>query len=218
MVALVSGALLTGLLSSPHCLLMCGPLAAMSTNRPGGVWAWSAGRLGMYAVLGAAAGSLAGFVGRQAVLAGVVAAIAVAASAGSLAGWWNLPALVPSRLSRYAHGVGRGHPLGNLLLGAVSGLLPCGVVWGGLALATTAGGGLAGALVMSALAVSTVPAFAIAGEGVRRLLGGGRTARLAAAAVVLMSGWGTVGWRVIGTLGQDEPVPPCHQRAEPEPG
>ncbi|HMV67540.1 MAG TPA: sulfite exporter TauE/SafE family protein, partial [Myxococcota bacterium] len=73
MVALVSGALLTGLVSTPHCIGMCGPFAATAAGRPGGTIAWTLGRMTTYAALGAAAGALSGFAATWGVAAAVVA-------------------------------------------------------------------------------------------------------------------------------------------------
>lgn len=210
MVALVSGALLTGLISTPHCLGMCGPIAAAAGRPAGGTIAWTFGRILTYAALGALAGSLAGVLGRWNVVAGVLAALVVLAASGSLAGLWHLPALIPASLAKRAHGV-RGAGLGgSLLLGVITGLLPCGVVWGGVALAASAGGGLAGAVTMASLGLGTLPAFAVVGEALRRWLGGSLTARRIAAVVVLLTGWGMIGWRVTGAMHSEDGKPACH--------
>jgi hypothetical protein len=51
------------------------------------------------------------------------------------------------------------------LLGALNGLLPCGLVYSALLLAATAGGPLAGGAGMAVFGLSTVPALFVVGVG-----------------------------------------------------
>jgi len=172
----------SGLLGSAHCLGMCGPFAlVIGSATP--AWranlvrqvAWSAGRLFTYAVLGGAAG----FVGLRA--------------ARALSGWTNVPAilaiaagallvvqglLAAGVLRRRGVGAG-GCPGGGalrallaargtlevFLAGMFTGLLPCGLLYGMLALAAATHDVPRGLLTMVAFGLGTVPALLVAGLG-----------------------------------------------------
>ena len=172
----------SGLLGSAHCLGMCGPFAlAIGSASP--AWranlarqvAWSAGRVFTYAVLGGAAG----FVGLR--------------MSRALVGWTNVPALLAIAagvlllfqgllaagvLERRGVGAG-GCPGGGafralltargtievFLAGMFTGLLPCGLLYGMLALAAATHDVSRGLLTMVAFGAGTVPALLVAGLG-----------------------------------------------------
>jgi sulfite exporter TauE/SafE len=172
----------SGLLGSAHCLGMCGPFAlAIGSAAP--AWranlarqaAWSAGRLFTYAVLGGAAG----FVGLR--------------MSRALVGWTNVPAILAIAAGLLlvvqgllAAGVIRrrgvaagGCPGGGafralltargtvevFLAGMFTGLLPCGLLYGMLALAAATHDVPRGLLTMVAFGAGTVPALLVAGLG-----------------------------------------------------
>lgn len=191
----VGGAFLMGLMGSAHCLLMCGPIAAISCasdrrSSKSGIAAGllpHAGRLSSYVVLGAGAGAAGGAV--LALLPVSVLQIAVRilialvlVLVGLYMGGWVRGLF--SRVERAAAPVflrlSRGGQLGatatasmRYVQGAVWGLLPCGLVYGALALAMLAGSAQRGALVLLAFGAGTLPAMVTAGffaQGLRRVV------------------------------------------------
>ncbi len=181
-----------------HCLGMCGPLVALAGIRLRDERAarasvrdadpprfvivptvtYHAARIAVYAVLGAVAGAvgsllglaggmtnLAGFVGLAVGLTVVVIGLGyagllpgVAREQGSR--WWNATASWALR---------RPGLLGASLLGAVNGLLPCGLVYGALLVAAGTGSPARGALGMAVFGVATFPALAIVQTGMGAL-------------------------------------------------
>ncbi|MGB5977927.1 MAG: sulfite exporter TauE/SafE family protein, partial [Cyclobacteriaceae bacterium] len=172
-----------GLLGSLHCIGMCGPLVLavpagkVHTSR----WLlnrsiYQGSRLIVYAVLGA----LVALAGKGLAMAGWQQALSVTTGMFLL-----LLAIIPAKTERWASGNGR---LSGLLinlrlrmrsliargglpaafaLGMLNGLLPCGLVYIGLAGAVLTGAPLQGALWMLAFGAGTLPAIAI-------VLGAGR--------------------------------------------
>lgn len=201
---LASGAFLSGLVGSPHCVGMCGPFVAAASASRGGGAAWHAGRLGTYAVLGAVAGGTGASVPGPVWLSSAIAALLTLGFALVLAGIVPAPQVdLPGRGALGALVRRADHP-SRLLLGVVSGLMPCGLVWSALALAVAAGGALPGAAVMVAFGAGTVPLLAGAAVGLRRFVLGSVAARRALAALVLAAGWWTVGLRLL--LAESAPV------------
>lgn len=176
----LGGALVAGLVGSPHCVGMCGGFAT-AAGAP-----WYVGRLGTYAVLGA----LAGTVGRTMPGPGWVGtAVAVGLLVwftARLAGLLRFEGPVLPGLGRLATDMARRPGLGpRIAFGALTGLLPCGLVWSALALALAGGGPITGALTMVAFGLGTVPALALAGGLLRRL----QRPRLVAAVVLVLGLW-----------------------------
>lgn len=177
MIPLLGGALLAGAAGSPHCVGMCGGFATAAGP------AWHLGRLGTYAVLG----GLAGVVGRTLPgpgwLGTALAVVLLVVFAARLAGLVKVEGLAIPGLAGLAARVAR-QPgfLSRVAFGALTGLLPCGLVWTALAMAVAAGGALWGALTMVVFGLGTVPALALATVAVRRL----NAPRLVAAAVLAL--------------------------------
>ncbi len=198
--------LLAGLLGSGHCLGMCGPfvltIGAQGPTNRGGLKrqaAFAAGRLSTYAFLGGISGaaglwlthysgSLLGASGLLAVVAGGLLIVQ-----GLLAtGWISWPSLrAPAALCVAARAYAslltspRCGPV--FLAGLLTGFLPCGLLYGFLALAATTHSVGRGASIMLTFGLGTAPALLIAGVGsslasslVRR-----RLLRLAAWAIVI---------------------------------
>jgi len=179
-----------GFSSSLHCFLMCGPLAcAASAGGPGRVapvLGYQLGRLGAYAVVGGLLGGLGG--GAAAVLRTsllplapwiLVATLCVAAlDLGA-----RLPAIpvLTQTLRRLAAWTQMlPHVARASALGALTPLLPCGLLYGALATSLVAGSFGAGALALSSFGAGAVPALLasqIPGGGLLR--GRGRGAQLA---------------------------------------
>ncbi len=165
------GALTVGVTGSVHCLLMCGPLACAALpgvrgpERWKAILAWQGARVSAYALVGGALGALGG---------GVTQALAV--SARPYLPWVMAAALVASALelgkrlrplpglSRLAAALSRVSakfsPAGRSgAMGAVTPLLPCGLLYGVYAAALASSSFVGGALLMGAFALGGLPAL-----------------------------------------------------------
>lgn len=159
----VSEAFVFGLASSLHCAAMCGPLAACACGGALGVTAYQTARWMAYVAAGALAGSLGGAVGLER-MAGPHAGVALVLAAALLLGaagagrWWRA-APGTGRLSAVVGRIAwRLPPLARgTLLGAVTPVLPCGVLVGLYAAAAAAGSAAGGALTTAAFALGSLP-------------------------------------------------------------
>ncbi len=165
------GALVVGVTGSVHCLLMCGPLACAALPGVNGPERWRAvlayqgGRVGAYALTGGWLGALGGEVTR-----------ALAVSARPYLPWLMAGALVASALElgkRLRPVPGLSRLAGALLrlgakfssasragaMGAVTPLLPCGLLFGVYAAALASSSFAGGALLMGAFALGGMPAL-----------------------------------------------------------
>jgi sulfite exporter TauE/SafE len=180
--------LLTGLVGSlGHCLGMCGPLVLMVglQSEARGVAAllrhliYHGARITVYMLLGALLAGISSFLAPGDRLSGWAGALSVALGLGVVVmglgyvGW--LPPLQLPRLGRlwqraqsWALPKAR-HPAGMALLGALNGLLPCGLVYGALFVVTASRRVTSGALGMLAFGVGTAPAVLVVGLGARAL-------------------------------------------------
>lgn len=173
-----------GMLGSAHCVGMCGGFALllgagtrdMRANL-GRQLLYSAGRISTYAIIGGAVGyggvRLAGLasplVNVQAILS-LVAGLLLVFQGLHSAGYLRL-----QRVTGASPGCPFTGSLGSLLrsrgwaaaflAGVFTGLLPCGLVYAYLALATSAGGLWQGWLTMSCFGLGTVPLMVLAGSG-----------------------------------------------------
>ncbi|WP_409278200.1 sulfite exporter TauE/SafE family protein [Pseudomonas defluvii] len=210
---LLSSALILGLLGGGHCLGMCGGLMGALTlaipqdqrsRRLRLLLAYNLGRILSYATAGLLLG-LAGWALGDSPLATamrVVAALLLIAMGLYLAGWW-------SGLTRI-EGLGRGlwrhiQPVANrllpvssapraLLLGALWGWLPCGLVYSTLLWAASQGNALDSALLMLAFGLGTWPvllATGLAAERTRAVLRK-RGVRIAGGLLVILFGLWTL--------------------------
>ncbi len=178
----LAAAALVGLLGSLHCTFMCGPLLVAGCSTESGLRArrapaYFAARVVSYAFVGALFGQLGAHAAHrlsgptvQRVLLGLVAAAmlwkgirliraarprpelvllgrAPSPSEKPSPLWARLAALVPRRAAP---------------LGLVTGLLPCGLLASGWALAASTGRPLDGALVMAAFSLATAPGLVAA--------------------------------------------------------
>lgn len=207
-------AAIVGIASSVHCFAMCGPLACSGLGglrksspreRRAAVWSYQLGRLGAYTLVGSLLGAL-----------GAGISLAISTSIRPYLPWAMAATLVIVALDlgkRFPAipGVGKviaklGRPIAKLspvarsgALGALTPLLPCGLLYGisAAALATGSAGG--GALVMGGFALGSGPALLLAQAGMGRNLPGAlriavqRGIPLAAAAILI--------YRAIGTSG-----------------
>lgn len=178
-------AFLLGLFSSAHCIAMCGSvIGALTLTLPAHireeprkmlpfVFNYNVGRILSYATAGGIVGFLASPLAEINGLAILryLSALVMIGMGLYLAGWFP----------KFAHAEKIGTPIWRklqpigqkllpvrnlkqaLLLGAVWGWLPCGLVYAGLAVAATTGDALYAALVMLAFGLGTLPAVMGAG-------------------------------------------------------
>jgi sulfite exporter TauE/SafE len=181
--SLYSVLLLSGFLGSlGHCLGMCGPLVIMvglqfNTRGPGALpyhLLYHSTRIAVYALLGAIVGgigSLLGLGSRLSSLAGVVSLLlglgVILFGVGYL-GWLPLGRIEGAGLwlnRAISRTLKRGGLEGVMLLGALNGLLPCGLVYSALLVAASSGGATPGALGMFLFGAGTIPALLVVGVG-----------------------------------------------------
>ncbi len=217
MMALLGGALLAGLVGSPHCAGMCGGFAAACSRRPAGALPWHLGRLLTYAALGAVAALAGRALPGPAWVPGAVALVLLVWFAGSLAGLLPEPRLpVPGLAHAGAALAARGGFGWRVLFGMTTGLLPCGLVYAALAVPVSLADPALGALAMLLFGLGTVPALALLAAGLRRLAGSGLAARRAVAALMLGAGLWSLAVRQ-GVLGaaHAHPAPAAPSPAAP---
>lgn len=177
-VSLVTAAvssLLAGFVGSLHCFGMCGPLACAAANRaaPGrgrlaSAAAWQASRIAAYGLVGAVLG---GFGGRAAGLLDIATSpwlpwalallLVVSALPGS-ARIGSLPGFGPARSRLVQLGAKIAPTAGAGVLGLLTPLLPCGLLYGALGAAIIAGSVGRGALVTIFFGFGAIPALALA--------------------------------------------------------
>lgn len=168
-----------GLLSSAHCIGMCGPLVAIAEGmRPGGFSILRQlpvhlGRIITYAFLGVISGSLgfvikkggeaAGILGFASMIGGVLMILL----AFGMLGWLPMQKGLQAGegfVKKFADKLLANRPLSGLTLGLYWGFLPCGLVWMWMGAAGGSGNPLSGALVMFVFGLGTIPALLIIGS------------------------------------------------------
>ncbi|MEE4306654.1 sulfite exporter TauE/SafE family protein [Pseudomonas alliivorans] len=213
LIPLLLSALVLGLLGGGHCLGMCGGLMGaltlaipreQRTRRLRLMMAYNLGRIISYAI----AGFLSGLVGWAvanspgATTLRVIAALLLIAMGLYLAGWWS----GLTRIERLGRGIWR-HlqpfatrllPISSmpsaLLLGALWGWLPCGLVYSTLLWAASQGNAIDSALLMLAFGLGTWPvllATGLAAERTTALLRK-RSVRAAGGVLVILFGLWTL--------------------------
>lgn len=163
---LVLTALLMGLAGSPHCAAMCGAAVGGIGRTPQKLWAFQGGRMLGYALLGAAVAASAGLLqwasAHSALLKPFWAMLQLAILALGLSLLWL--GRQPHWLDRWAHQVWRGiHGNGARLQGAhwpalaglLWALLPCGLLYSALMVASLSASPWQGGLVMLGFAASS---------------------------------------------------------------
>jgi len=216
----VSGTLLAafalGLLGSTHCLAMCGGIVGMLTGgiapdlrrRPGVHLGYAAlynlGRVASYVLFGALFGLLAlglrhAVVETQMVLRGVAGVVMLGLGLHLLGLFPRFTALervgapVFARISPVARRLlpvrSHGHAL---LVGALWGWVPCGMVYTALALATASGRPLDGALAMLAFGVGTLPAMLLSSTVAAQMVARARALWVRRSAGVLIAAFGVM--------------------------
>jgi uncharacterized protein len=188
MSALAAAALVAGFLGGVHCIGMCGGIAgALSAAARGPALrrqaAFNLGRIGSYAVAGALAGGLGSVVQALGPVNAAQTALFIVANLfmvllGLYVAGWGRSLL---RLESAGGALWRRiEPLRRHFLpidsdaraigaGAVWGWIPCGLVYSMLALALASGSAAAGAGVLAAFGIGTLPALLGAGVAAQRL-------------------------------------------------
>jgi sulfite exporter TauE/SafE len=188
MTALLVTVLAASLVGSLHCVGMCGPFVAFYSGADGSTGArrllshavYSGGRLVAYVLLGLAAGAIGAALDLAGALTGVQRVAAVVAGVVMVA--WGVIALLRIRgFKMFRHSgysllggwsrrafssIGHRPPVVRAAaLGLLSGLLPCGWLWAFLVTAAGTGSSIAGAAVMAAFWLGTVPSLVAVGLG-----------------------------------------------------
>lgn len=173
---------LIAVLGSVHCVGMCGGFVALigHSHRLGSIWnaqfLYLSGKTATYAALGALAGGIGELVsfsvsGIQSTLSVSLGLFIVLIGLG-LCGVFRPPAGSARVTHRIAGRLGpviarlvrSNRPASLFGLGALNGLLPCGLVYGMLAKATMTGSPLAGALTLAVFGFGTIPALLVVGR------------------------------------------------------
>ncbi len=185
LLALLGSAVMFGLLGGGHCIGMCGGLmGAMSlgiqapARRTRLLLAYNLGRVTSYGVAGLLTGLLGHAVanGPGATVLRIIAALLLIAMGLYLAGWWH----GLTHIERLGRGLwrhiqplaGRLLPITSvpraLLVGALWGWLPCGLVYSILLWAALQGNALISAALMLAFGLGTMPVLLLTGLGAER--------------------------------------------------
>lgn len=204
-----SAIFILGLVSSLHCVQMCGPIVlayslplAKAARRPEMLVAhaaYSAGRIATYSALGAIAGVAGGGLNVVSRLGGVANGARICAGLGMIVAAVLISGILPQSglvqigpVGWFARVVGRillsPLPLSKLRLGLVLGLLPCGLVYAALIKSVETGTAAGGALTMLAFGLgtaSTLTSFGIVSSTAGMRLGRWGNA-LSAAGLALM--------------------------------
>ncbi len=210
LLALIGTVIAASVVGSLHCAGMCGAFVAMavgldrSASRPRLLLAYNLGRLATYSAIGAAAGGLgAAFdlggraLGLQRAAIGLAAATMITIGLIGLARSFGLrlpKARGPKSLETLfvrLHGVAvRLTPTKRAAaIGLMTGLLPCGWLYAFALLAAGTAHPVAGAIVMAAFWLGTLPILITLGAGVRSLAGAlGRHAPRAMSVVIVALG------------------------------
>ena len=191
---LFSAAFVAGFVGSGHCFGMCGPVVVLLENPANQVagtpalmkrLTYNIGRLCFYMLLGAIAGAssivltkIAGAGVTLKVLRITAAVLVIALGLNLLFGLRSLAFLEKGGAAIWR----RLAPLAKYVLpmttlprafgtGFLWGALPCGLVYGAVAIAASSGGATSGMLTMAAFWLGTLPALLLAGASAQKLSG-----------------------------------------------
>ncbi|MBL4775873.1 MAG: sulfite exporter TauE/SafE family protein [Mariprofundus sp.] len=177
---LIGAAFLVGFLGSMHCVGMCGGLITTLSMSRSRIWwpglmGYQAGRIATYTLLGLLAGMLGMALAQTTWFAGaqqgltILAGLLMIIFGLALAGWLPDPLVrgmskvtAAIGLSGWIHAASSSRmPMSWFMVGLFNGLLPCGLVYAGLALSLTAGHLALAAAMMFAFGLGTVPAMTV---------------------------------------------------------
>ncbi len=176
MLELVTAGALAGILSAPHCALMCGPVGVYAGRlTPSGLTRYQIGRFASYLLAGVAMGAagkpILGLLWNSAAVFALSWALAAVMLYAAYQHWprtskanssEKLLTIKQSKKTLIAKVLSR-LPKRPEILGAMSLLLPCAALWSGLVLAASSGGALSGGLVMGLFALTSGLGFLASG-------------------------------------------------------
>jgi sulfite exporter TauE/SafE len=177
----VLAALIMGFAGSLHCIGMCGPLVmAVHTAQGNQNWwykkfIYHAGRLIVYGLLGLIVGAVGqsfvavGFQQWVAIAAGVLMMLFLAWPAGMRTVKKGPFRFIGMIKTRFASLIQRRNAGTHFLLGALNGLLPCGLVYVALAASLALANAANGMLFMMVFGLATTPALIVAGAALQWL-------------------------------------------------
>ncbi len=186
--AILAALFVSGLAGSlGHCLGMCGPLVLiLGAQFPKKTWGavlpryllYHAARILVYALLGLLAGEIASVIGLGGSLSRLAGLVSLALGLGVILFGLRYLGWLP--FFRFREGAGwltramgktvrHGGTWGLVALGALNGLLPCGLVYSALLAAGSTGRPLTAAAGMILFGLGTVPALLILGLGAGRI-------------------------------------------------
>jgi uncharacterized protein len=180
----VSGSVfVAGLIGSPHCLSMCGPIAFSFSSRPMGLVGYQLGRLFSYTLAGAGAAVFGGAVfgvNRPDWLADLsLLLIALLLVVNGYRAIVNRPIHIktPKFINRIAvklwRRIGASNwptPITATLAGILTVFLPCGHLYSFLVGAIAAGSAVGGALFMAAFWLGSTPLMSVGGIALQKFL------------------------------------------------
>jgi len=213
----VVAAALLGLATAPHCMGMCGPIAASCSGSVESGAAYQLGRLSTYAGLGAVAAALMAPLRDRLPTTAANWAVAVLTALALLVSAYRLvarrdarPRLVP--VERLTKGASRRAVARGGALGVVTGLLPCGSLYGALAVAAVAGSSASGAATMVVFGVVSGAALALTQVASRRLVDEpGQLGRSIVAGALVAGALLSLGRPWLASSN----APPCHDAGVP---
>ena len=220
-----AAAFMAGLVTSLHCLGMCGPLACSWAVARGSDWTfmrdtalYHGARLGSYALVGALAGALgtaplAWFQHGTGVLLPWLLVLMFAVVGLGLDAWMPKPALLSRPMARIRFkAMGLGSMARASLIGLATPLLPCGPLYMMFGLAMANGSAARGAEFSTAFGLGTLPLLALGQTQLHRIgikLSPVALKRLQRGMALLAAV--VLAWRLRGSLGFGEIEHGCCQ-------
>lgn len=196
-----------GAANSVHCACMCGPLALAFQGGAKGACSYHLGRTSAYGAVGVVLGGLGSALGSKGlgtpsawvafVLAAGLVMLVVVGERGAL----RIPGLGSLVQSAFQRSRALPATMRCGLLGLLTPLLPCGLLWAACAGAAVAGSPLAGASVMTGFALGSLPLLLLAQTQAGRLARrfGPRALLLAQRGAMLLAA-GLLVWRGVANL------------------
>lgn len=206
-----------GAAGSLHCLAMCGlwacaPLANASTHRWALSGSWQAGRLTGYAAVGAAWGTVGAGMGtlfpQLRTVFPWLMVIGLLLTAVDVGRWLKPLSALKQLMHRFTQkATALLPPVRAFALGALTPLLPCGLLYGMALTAAAAGTAQGGAAVMLAFALGSMPALLLAQSQQRWLQASPRFRRYGRP-ILFIAAAGILAFRIYA--GQATPEHHCH--------
>lgn len=213
-------AFVVGILSSAHCIGMCGPLSTLGcrSKMTGGAWAplgFSVGKLVSYSALGFAAAAMGAIFMNQAGLQKAAAWVSIIGGALMIIAL-VLACVLPTSggvLAKFSVAMSkRAMRWGKLMspgLGLAAAFLPCGVLYAMVARSAAAETPMTGMMIMQAFGIGTMPALLGLGALIKRIPARfSRYGNVAASALIAVTAVVLL-WRGFAGLAADLGPPPC---------